>query len=291
MPRLALQYRLCEVGTDRLEHEVLRFHLELAVRTGDITTAQGTFENPDRRGAKGLNESTHPLQSWGLADHGQELDELNLAIEDILVKRKFEVHRTPETDHSRKLDVQTRNGPATIMLVVKESAITLNDQALWEFLIECALRERQPYILARSVSKATFPVLKALGARAFQFYFIPLPAGLAEEEAMYQTQAKKLGLPPVLLTTEWSAHPVNDLLIKQLSENQPGMQSVAARQAIMLASERGFDKAAVGPKKTRRWASDIETRYAIKLPQSWSAMMKHWTELEQEFGSAHETDS
>ena len=294
MPRLALQYRLCEVGADRLGHEFLPFQLSAVERSGDVVMLEpDIYALPSRRRFDTRNDAKHELMNWGLANHCQELDELSGIISGALSDNNFEVQplRSITEDHRRQLDVQTRNGSASIMLVLKEHAITVNDPEFWQFLVECALRERQPYILARSVSKATFPVLKALGARALQFYFIPLQSELADEEILYQAAAEELGMPRVHLTSEWTDHPVNYLLKKQLNENEPGMQTVAARQAIALASARGFDKARVSPKKIRRWATDIETRYNIRLPQNWSSMMKQWTDLEREHGFVQAIDA
>lgn len=294
MPRLALQYRLCEVGTYRLDHELLPFQLNGAERSGDIVMLeQDIYALPNIRRFDTQNDAKHDLLKWGIATHSNELDELKRIISATLSQNNFEVQHlhSTTTDRCRHLGIQTRNGPASIMLSLKESAITVDDPVFWQFLAECALQERQPYILARTVSKATFPVLKALGARAFQFYFIPLHSELAEKETLYQAEADELGMPPIKLTSKWSAHPVHDVLIKQLKENQPGMQTVAARQAISLAATRDFDKTRVSPKKIRRWATDIETRYAIKLPQNWSIMMKHWTELEREHGEIQAIDA
>ena len=293
MPRLAFQYRLCEAGAARLVHELLPFHLGMAERAGDIATLeQNIYILPSRRRFDNSNDAIQDLLNYELGNHSPELDELNAMISDTLRKNKFEVSKNQGTTakHCRQLDVQTRNGPASVMLILKGSAITVDDPEFWKFLSDCALRERQPYILARSVSRATFPVLKALGARALQFYFIPLQSELADEELLYQAAAEELGVPPVHLTSKWTDHPVNDLLTKQLNENQPGMQTVAARQAIALASARGFDKTRVSPKKIRRWATDVQTRHAINLPQKWSIMMKDWTELERDRESAYATE-
>ena len=101
MPRLALQYRLCEVGADRLGHELLPFQLSLAERSGDIVMLeQNIYALPSSRRSDAQNDAKQYLLTWGLANHDRELDELKDIVRGKLSDNNFEVQPRTTTLHS-----------------------------------------------------------------------------------------------------------------------------------------------------------------------------------------------
>jgi hypothetical protein len=173
------------------------------------------------------------------------------------------------TARSRYVDVNSPRLSATIWISWNEEAICPSQSALWAFLEDCSNRGRVPIIVARAVTTLAFPVLKATGARAVQYYFVPTPLD-GEELRELQEATGRFGLPPVRTVGDWGQLPFVNALRTQLEALSSAHAPVERdRQAVQVAVARGFSNRNLSPTMLRRWANDIEKQLGIKLPGKW----------------------
>ncbi|WP_298266304.1 hypothetical protein [Gemmatimonas sp.] len=284
MPLLGIQYRLCEVGTNRIGHlhmslaierlladgamveplaGVFVNSLEIAQRLGgDIAEVSRVWINRQPREHESAvtivaKQICEQLDGFGITNGGERQIGQVGSNERLLAVR------------SRYVDVNAPRLSATLWISWTEQAICPSQSSFWAFLEECSNRGRVPMIVARAVSKLAFPVLKAMSARAVQYYFVPTPLE-GEDLLDLQEAAGRFGLPAVRPAYEWGELPVVDALRTQLdalSIAEPPVERV--RQALHAAVTRGFSKHQVRPTMLRRWANDIDRQLGIKLPRQW----------------------
>ena len=191
--------------------------------------------------------------------------------------REYQQREPQATGRSRYVDVNSPQTAATLWISWHENALSPTDPELWFFLNHCASRDRVPLILARAVSRLTFPVLRVLGAKALQYYFIPTVSSSASALIELQSAADLLGLPPVREARTWGRHAVMDTLIGQLSVvATPYSISTARSQALTLAISRRFERRPVSALMLRRWATDLHSQLQISMPEPWKRSLSYW---------------
>ena len=186
MPRLGLQYRLCEVGPKRLDHQQFALETDELLRTGDILEPSPSVFISGAGDTSGLSEEIAEADRvWTSRNRTEDEDATEEVVESILGSLSsagFSSSRLgadPSAYHhrgqqpsgvSRYVDLNSPRTAATLWVSWHETALSPTDPELWLFLDHCASRDRVPFILARAVSRLAFPVLRVLGAKALQYY-------------------------------------------------------------------------------------------------------------------------
>jgi hypothetical protein len=289
MPLLGVQYRLCEVGTNRIGHLHLSLAIERLLADGAIVeAAAGVFVNSLESAQRLRGDIEEVSREWvarPINEHETavtiiaqqicaQLDGFGIANES---ERKLGTVDSKErllAVRSRYIDVNAPRLSAAISISWREDAICPSQSSFWAFLEDCSDRGRVPIIVARAVSKLAFPVLKAVGARAVQYYLVPTP--LEGDDLLYLQEASgRFGIPAVRPANEWGGLPVVDALRTQLEAMSGAKAPIErTRQALQVAIARGFSNQRVSPLMLRRWASDIERKLGLELPRQWKDALR-----------------
>lgn len=131
------------------------------------------------------------------------------------------------------------------------------------------------------MSKVTFPVLRALGARALQYYCVL--SSPSEEDVLDELKAgaELLGMPQVRDARTMNEHPALDSLLTQLASVGVGpYPATRIDEAISIAIRRGFATRGASPTTLRRWARDVEQEYGLTMPEPWKRSLKRWMRKE-----------
>lgn len=290
--RFGLQYRLCEVGPKRLDHQQFAWEIAELLTNGVIREPSPqiiTSTNAEEEISLELAHARQTLTSWRAADHVRTTDELVESVFNRLASAGFSTSKLgaapkpfTESDPGRSgrshyVDLNSPRTAATLLVTWHEEALSPTDPELWRFIEHCASRDRVPMILARAVSRITFPLLRVLGAKALQYYFIPTIASSVDALAELQDNADRLGLPPAREARTWGSHPVLEVLMGQLEGSIAApFGNVQARKAITLAVRRAFAEKPPSPAMLRRWAGDIEKELQISMPEPWKRSLALW---------------
>lgn len=284
MPLLGIQYRLCEVGTNRVEHHRLCLAIQrLLAEEAIVEAAAGVFVS-SRETAQLLNRDIQEVSRvWVARSHDEHesavttiTNRIGEQLEDFGVSMGVRPQtvwsssneRLP-TFRSRHVDVNSPRMAATIWISWNEEAICPSQSSFWTFLEHCHNRGRVPFIVARAVSTLTFPVLKVIGARAVQYYCVPTPLE-GDDLLELQKAADRFGLPAVRPAAQWGQLPVVNALRTQLNAmSTTQAPAEKGRHVLQVALSRGFSSHQVSPTMLTRWANDIERQQAIKLPRRW----------------------
>ena len=273
MPLLALAYRLCEVGSRRLDPRHLKAQIVELVDHGQeiVRTPQGLYASPDLTIDEAHDRALvalAALRALGLSELGIPSDEprLLIAAADVLG-----THMATLGWKVRPANGDTAGAAARFMLSrgERDSALMIgvvanarwiypDSPALWQLLADAAEAHAHPVIVARKVAPMTFPMLAHFNARALQFY------DLLVQDASDQATTDALGLPRLRTAATLPAHAVTNQLLRLVAERPPSPWAPDAPDAFGAAIERGFGSGDVDPARFLTWAHECDG-----LPTAW----------------------
>lgn len=296
IPLHALQYRLGEVGKNRIEPHLLeRALVELRnnrrprrgrAAAGPWWTPNGLLTSRDlaREEAEVVAESIQPLVSEFAASlQPQTIDALSTTLSD---------HVQNDHDHTflptvgpvllaRRIAVMTEDRiwrlhasgrPALTWVTHEPDWIYPNDSRLWAFLSRCSQERAQPVVLARKLAVGCFPMFKALGVRGLQYYStIVADADLARARQL----RNELGWSHVAAMSTFKDSQVVQHL--QAAARTAASPTPEADRAIADAIQRRFATSAPAPGDLLKWweASELHlprpVRHAFERWEAWRA--------------------
>ena len=273
MPLLALAYRLCEVGSRRLDPRHLEAQIVELVDHGQeiVRTPQGLYASPDLTIDEAHDralEALATLREIGLSEIGIPSDEPRLLSEaaDMLGAHMATLGwkvrpANGDTDSAAArfmLSRGERDSALMIGVVANAHWIYPHSPALWQLLADAAEAHAHPVIVARKVAPMTFPMLAHFNARALQFY------DLLVQNASDPATTDALGLPRLRTAATLPAHAVTNQLLRLVAERPPSGWAPEAPDAFDAAIERGFGSGDVDPAQFLTWAHECDG-----LPTAW----------------------
>lgn len=273
MSLLALAYRLCEVGSRRLDPRHLETQIVDLADNGQeiVRTPQGLYASPDLTIDEAHDrerEAMATLRAIGLSELGIPSDEPRLLSEaaDVLDAHMatlgWKVRPATGDTHGAAarftLSRGQRDSALMIGVVANAHWIYPDSPALWQLLADAAEAHAHPVIVARKVAPMTFPMLAHFNARALQFY------DLLVQDASDPATADCLGLPRLRAASTLPAHAVTNQLLRLVAERPQSAWAPDAPDAFGAAIERGFGSGDVDPARFLTWAHECDG-----LPTAW----------------------
>gem|GEM_PF-3444294 len=291
MPASAVSYRLCDVGSHRLDPRVLEQYLPRLCAAGDevVRTDDGLYARADMPTDERRERSTaalHALAGLGLTRLGGSRNSRETVLEttqylrQVLDENGWQTvleHENPpalmqiaSVGHAATIRVVRPHGVAPLLVLVTHSVDWLYPDApeLWAHAMEAAKTGAHPVYLARKVAAICFPLLAALNARALQYYDL-----LVREVPSESTirEANGLGLPRLCATSQLPMHSMFSQLLALIEERPQAMWTPSMDVAFTDAIRRGFADTAVTPSAVADWAEQHPD-----LPSRWTAGIRIW---------------
>ena len=282
---LAMQYRLCEVGSPRLDPRALERHL---VRLCDareevVRTAEGLYAAADMGAAerRTLSKSAAAaLGDLGLETGGTLIPDRAVAVlKKGLAAGGWEADATPcrarasaATHAARTFQILRPSGAAPLSVLFTHDGNWLypDEFEMWAHAHEAAVQGMHPLVIARKVAPITYPLLAALNMRALQYFDL-----LAVEPPTSSTQliVDRLGLPRIRSVESLATHAVSSQIVRLINERPADRWEPALPLAFADAMQRRFARGAPTPNAIAEWAEGHP-----ELPPRWVAGIRIWAD-------------
>lgn len=142
---------------------------------------------------------------------------------------------------------------------------------LWSFLIGCSREGTRPLVIARHIDQSTFALFKALGVRGQQYYSALVESGVIEEVSQ---AAKRVGWSHLRPVGEIAAHPVVEKIRSSIRHLRIGPEPTA--EPFHQAAEHGLDTKQINPAALLAWAEVS----GVKMAKGWRDTVARWVEWE-----------
>ena len=293
MPASAVTYRLCDVGSHRLDPRVLEQYLprlcavgDEVVRTDDELYARADMATEERR--ERSTAAVHALADLDLTRLGTSRNSRETVLEATQHLRQvldengwqtvFEHENPPalmpvaSVGHAVTFRVVRPNEGAPLLVLVTHSANWMypDTPGLWAHAREAAKIGAHPVYLARKIAPICFRLLAALNARALQYYDL-LIREVPSESTIREADA--LGLPRLRATSQLPMHSMFSHLLALIEERPQAMWTPSMDVAFTDAIRRGFADTAVTPSAVADWAEQHPD-----LPFRWTAGIRIWAD-------------
>lgn len=260
---VGLQYRLGEVGRNRIEPRQLRRALaELSnnrrPRRGKVGAPgpwepiPGIFASPEitlEEAYDAANSVWDDAVRLGGINCEEILDRLRAVVETatgtFVVAQDEEVTKDQSDDapsadtttFSRTLDLICPGREISMWLTHEAEWLHPNDSHLWAFLSRCLNRGTRPLIVARHIHGATFAMFRRLGVRGVQYYSMLVSE---EDHIELAAVAKEVGWTHVRAVEELAGHPAIDRIHASAKHLHSSPTTPEAQSAIRAAIDLGL---------------------------------------------------
>ena len=285
LPPLAMQYRLCEVGSPRLDPRILERHLGrlCEAREEVVRTAEGFYGVADMASAERCRLSKLAAAALGevgvMTGTPHVLYEARDALTKALDAERWKVNATPRTSvgsvdahPTLAFQILRRDGVAPLSVLFSHDGDWLYPDAidLWSHARQAEVIGAHPVFIARKVAPITYPLLAALNMRALQ-YFDLLAAGPSTDSQ--QLLAERLGLPRVRSVASLATHPVLSQIVRLINERPAQNWEPALSEAFSDALRQGFAELGPTPSAIADWAETHQ-----ELPSRWVTGIRIWAD-------------
>jgi len=275
----AIQHRLCEVGSRRMDPRRLRQELSgIALDTGVISrTHNGLYASARPKDTTlQIEADAHLERLHNLTldhegrPHNSEHDLATMAnvLADHLRGQGRTVHirhiaQSADTMPTVTLHVidHDRNTSAAVLVSCSVDWLYPDSPTLWKHLAQAHSLWAGCLLLMRRVAPTTFPLLSVFNARALQYYSLMHttgPSATAEDVAV-------LGLPPLLPPDQLSLHTVMTQLERWLARTDRGEDGQVVSDLLNDAIDAGFADATPSIAQLTAWAQRHDA-----IPRRWT---------------------
>jgi hypothetical protein len=274
IPALALKYRLCEVGSRRIDPRALDRALPILTKAGDVVvrTDEGLYARSDLAANELAEQSAaahRMLERLDLTVLGYSRDQSHIAEAATRSLRAALDDAGWQTDtqaggaspHVFRIRRPRGASPLLVRLLAEEDWVHPDTHEIWAHARVAREIGAHPVYLARKVAPMTFPLLSVLKVRALQFYDL-LTAATPDVSA--RGMADTLGLPKLRAATELPVHAVFTQLLNLIAERPDESWSPGASTAFDEALVLKFDQAPITTTALTAWAQQN-----LLLPQRW----------------------
>lgn len=295
---IGLQYRLGEVGQNRIGPRMLRRALEelsnnRRPRRGRVQTpgpwqpVPGIYVSPEssweeaRMHATSVGPELEHLRLFGTDEAADALvDVLAGALKDEIrvpmcaagpaVSDVQAPGSTPPFANTRIIGHDAAN-PLQIWVSHEGEWLFPDNPYLWSFLIGCSREGTRPLVIARHIDQSTFALFKALGVRGQQYYSALVASREIEEVSQ---AAKRVGWVHLRPVGEIAAHPVVEKTRSSIRHLRAG--SGPAAEPFRQAAEHGLDTDRIKPATLLAWVDAS----GLKMVKGWRDTVARWVQWE-----------
>jgi hypothetical protein len=288
VPHAALVYRLAEVGPRKFDARELEVTLRALSHTtvGPARPRAAVYADPTRESGEVqplVEEAVETLVELDALEYAAAIPDLAVVLSRSLGDRK-RPRITPVDPAGARFDSPgALNGPRAsavwhvtpprgtpILCWVSDDLpwIYPDDPRLWRLLSAAAEAGASPLLVARKVAPITYPLCKALGAFALQYY-APIVAHELDSDLLRRVDA--IGWPPLQSAARMRAHPLRSQLRAYMTRRATAPLDPPTRRdavaAIRAGVARGFCsmEAPVPVLELRAWVDEV----SHLLPDAW----------------------
>ena len=274
MPGAALRYRLCEVGSRRLDPRELSHLLPILTEAGDdgICINDGLYVSTELSEAEREDKTASALKRLsrlGLTVKGETREFANTSeLATVTLRKAIQEtgNQTSDADTGNTtttFSIIRSGGVAPLLVTILADANWLypDAQLLWAHARHAREIGAHPVYLARKVAPVTFSLLSAFSARALQFYDMLTPVS---QSAELHRDADTLGLPKLRAASQIHEHAVMNQLVNLIAERPEEAWNPNASAAFDDGIKTGFADAQVSVAQFERW-----TEQHAELPLRW----------------------